>query len=109
MADANPERRVEILEEKVDQLRDVRARIAAVESQIVQLRTEMRSEFSGVRTEMRGLEQGLRAEMRALNDEARVEMRVLHEEVISRIALLQEGGAGAHPNRGTRSSRKKKL
>ena len=63
------ERRIEILEENMEQLRDVPARLSAVESQIVQLRGEMQTGFSALRTEM----------------------RVLHEEVISRLALLQEG------------------
>jgi hypothetical protein len=79
MADSDLERRVRILEEKVDELRDVPARLTAVESQILQLRGEMGSGFSS-----------LRAEMVRLNDETRTHMRVLHEEVIARIALLQE-------------------
>jgi hypothetical protein len=107
MADAKLERRVEILEEKMDQPRDVPTRLASVESQIVQLRAEMHSGFSAVRVEMEGLGTSLGTEMRALNDETRVEMRVLHEEVISRIALLQEGRTGARPPRGTRRPGKK--
>jgi hypothetical protein len=67
--DVSLERRIEILEENMEQLRDVPARLSAVESQIVQLRSETRAGFSALRAEM----------------------RVLHEEVISRIALLQEG------------------
>lgn len=67
--DVSLERRVEILEENMEQLRDVPARLSAVESQIVQLRSEMRTGFSALRAEM----------------------RVLHEELISRLALLQEG------------------
>jgi hypothetical protein len=50
---------------------DVDRRIGTVESQIVQLRTEMRIGFST----------------------ARRETRVLHEEVIRRIALIGEGRA----------------
>lgn len=52
-------RRVETLEETVDSLRDLPARtvslevrMAAVELQIVQLRGEMRDEFSAIRREM---------------------------------------------------------
>src|SRR5262245_1735850 len=96
MADANLEHRVEILEEKMGELQDVPARLAAVESQIVQIRSEMRSEFSAVR-----------AEMRTMIDETRLEMRVLHEEVISRIALLQEGRASTRPPQTARRTRKK--
>jgi hypothetical protein len=84
------ERRVEILEENMEQLRDVPARLSAVESQIAQLRTEMRAGFTALRDEMRGGDEALRVEMRTLNNETKTQMRVLHEEVISRLALLQE-------------------
>jgi len=105
--------RVEVLEMKVAALEGLPERVSAVESQIVQLRDEMRGGFSAVhqemrdlsstfRGEMRGLESTLRAEMRALNDETRLEMRalnedtknqmrVLHEDVIDRIARIGEG------------------
>lgn len=54
-------------------------RISALESQIVQLRAEMREEFSAVRQEIR---EG--------DEETRRFMRVLHEEVIGRIATMKE-------------------
>jgi hypothetical protein len=57
--DADLIRRVEYLEETVQSLRDLpdrtaklEARMGAVEMQIVQLRTEMRDEFSAVRKDM---------------------------------------------------------
>jgi len=98
--------RVERLERRVTELEQLPATIGGLTSQISQLRTEMRDEFSAVRGEM--VEQGhsLRTEMAAQSatiistlrteiaerDEARAtHMRVLREDVISRIALLQEG------------------
>ncbi len=92
MPEANLEDRVTVLEENMKQFADVPAkidaldaRVAVVESQIVQLRDEMHGEFSSIRTEM----------------------RVLHEAVISRIALLGEA-PGRHPRTGTRRARRKK-
>jgi hypothetical protein len=94
------ERKVEILEQLPD-------RITAVEQRIVQLRDEMRAEFSTTRTEARAGDDGvvrtLREEihdsseqvMRTLREEihdgdaeTRRFMRVLHEELIERIRLL---------------------
>ena len=80
MASRNLTERVEVLEMDVASLKEVPARMSAVESQIVQLRTEMRGEFSAVR-----------AEMRALNEETKAQMRTLHEEVLDRIAKIGEG------------------
>jgi hypothetical protein len=126
MPDTNLERRVAILEANMKQFEDVPARlvaldnrVAAVESQIVQLRGDMQSEFSAVRTEMRtvegnlrtemrSVEENLRTEMRALNEETRTEMRVLHEDVISRLALLKEAPAVAGARRVSRRPRRKK-
>jgi hypothetical protein len=114
--DVSLERRIEILEENMEQLRDVPVRLSAVESQIVQLRAEMQTGFSALRgqndetrgemvrlrdetsgemvrlrREMVRLNDETRREMTRLNDETNAHLRVLHEEVISRIALLQEG------------------
>jgi vacuolar-type H+-ATPase subunit I/STV1 len=77
--------RVEILERKVFALETLPARITAVESQLVQLREEMRGEFSATREEVR-------AEIRAGDEATRRYMRVLHEDVIARIATIQETG-----------------
>jgi len=120
--DVSLERRIEILEENMEQLRDVPVRLSAVESQIVQLRAEMQTGFSALRgqndetrREMARLHDETRREMVSLNDETRQEMtrlndetnahlRVLHEEVISRIALLQEG----RPTAFRKNERKRK-
>ena len=69
MAIRNLTERVEVLEMKVGSLEELPARMSAVESQIVQLRSEMHGEFSAVRQEMRDLGGTLRQEMRALNEE----------------------------------------
>lgn len=97
------ERRVEILERLPEQ-------VAALASQIVQLREEMRSEFSAVRGDVRARDEQviatLRDEIRAGDEEtrhvlsARMEflfganerhMRVLHEDLVQRIATINEG------------------
>ena len=120
--DVSLERRIEILEENMEQLRDVPVRLSAVESQIVQLRAEMQTGFSALRgqnDETRGemvrlndetrrelvrLNDETRREMTRLNDETNAHLRILHEEVISRIALLQEG----HPTAFRKNERKRK-
>jgi len=57
--------RVEILERNVELFEALPARVSALESQIVQLRSEMRDEFSAVRGEMRDEFAAVRGEMRA--------------------------------------------
>ena len=131
--DVSLERRIEILEENMEQLRDVPVRLSAVESQIVQLRAEMQTGFSALREqydetrremvslndetrremvrlndetrrELVRLNDETRREMTRLNDETNAHLRVLHEEVISRIALLQEG----HQTAFRKNERKRK-
>ena len=79
--------KVEDLETRVTRLQDLPARIDDLTSQVSQLRTEMRDEFSAVRTEMAA---GFAA-IAIRTDSLASQMRVLHEDVIERIALLQEG------------------
>ena len=82
------ERRVEILEQLPD-------RVSAVESQIVQLRDEMRSEFSAVRTDIRTGDEETRRmlteRMESLFDANQRHMRLLHEDLVERIARMGEG------------------
>lgn len=108
--------RVENLEKRVTLLEELPARMSAVELQIVQLRSEMREQFSAVRvdlhaeikaacdevrTELRAeirtacdeVRTDLRAEIRTGDEETRRYMRVLHEEVLARLAMIQEGRA----------------
>lgn len=68
--------RVERLERRVENLEQLPDRVSAVESQIMQLRDEMRNEFSATR---------------ALISDVDRYMRVLHEDVIQRITTLREG------------------
>jgi uncharacterized coiled-coil DUF342 family protein len=107
--------RVEVLEKRMTALEELPARVSALEVQVLQLRTEMRDEFSAVRQEMRALNEATRGEMRALGEELRGEMRalndhtltqvrVLHEEVIDRIARL-DGNGGARRSNGRRKRR----
>jgi hypothetical protein len=76
-------RRVQILEEKVERLEQLPARIDSIELQILHLRDEVRIEFSEIREEMREGLDGVR-------DGLRDEMRELHSEAIARIALTEQ-------------------
>ena len=110
--------RVAILEEKVDSLAALPARVAGLESQVLQLRDEMRAGFSAIRSEF---ETTIRSALAAFRDEFRVEMRaemhaevhargetlrgeiragdeetrrymlVLHEDLVARISVIGEG------------------
>ena len=113
MARTSLARRVEILEQDVASLKELPARMAAVESQIVQLREEMHAGFSALATELRAeiragddsLREeigGARLEMRAMHyetlvrfdqkfDELTRHMHVLHEDTLERFARLDEG------------------
>ena len=113
--------RVESLEKGLTRLEQLPARIDDLTSQVSQLRTEMRDEFSAVRTEMAAgfaeVRSGMTAEFASVRSEIAVktdrleartdglatQMRVLHEDVIARIALLQEGLSRA----GRRKPKKK--
>ena len=72
-------------------IEDLPARMSAVESEIVQMRDEMRALNEDTRREMRALNEETRLEMRALHHEAMAQTRMLHEEVLGRIATLTEG------------------
>ena len=63
-------------------------RLGALESQVLQLRDEMRAEFSATRSELRN---ELRQEIRDGDEKTRRLMRVLHEEVLARIETLDRG------------------
>ncbi len=52
MADQTLTARVDRLEEQVAPLTEIPGRMDRLESQVLQLRTEMRTEFSAVRAEM---------------------------------------------------------
>jgi len=90
MARETLEKRVDNLNQRVTAVEQLPERVTALESQIVQLRGEMRSEFSAIRGEMREQGQELRQEMRDLFAQSERHARVLHEDVIGRIAALRE-------------------
>ena len=69
-----------MFEQQMQELRELPARVAGVELQILQLREEMRDGFSAVRSEFR-----------AGNQETRNFMRALCEEALTRIATMGEG------------------
>ena len=74
--------RIEVLERKVEILERLPERVTAVELQLVQLRDEMRAEFSATRAEIRAGDEEtrrtLREEIRAGDEETR---RTLREEI----------------------------
>jgi hypothetical protein len=71
----------------VEILEQLPERITALEVQIVQLREEMRSEFSA--TLIRDGE--LSRTMRELFEANKTHMRVLHEDLVQRIATIKGG------------------
>jgi hypothetical protein len=94
------ERRVELLEQLPD-------RVSALEVQIVQLRDEIRAEFSATRAEARAgdervvqtlrdeirssneqVKQTLRTEIREGDEETRRFMRIIYEDLVERLEIL---------------------
>lgn len=97
------ESRVESLEQRVTRLEELPARMDRLESQVLQLRLEMRDEFSAVREEMGGLATrqemreefaAVRLEIRTGDEETRHYMRMLFEEYIGRMRVIDEGKDG---------------
>ena len=92
-----------MLEEQMQELRELPARIAGVELQIVQLREAMQEAFSATRSELGGKVEGLRVEMHGIRDELRAEIRtggiqqlkdfmlMLYEDNKSSIRTIGEG------------------
>jgi hypothetical protein len=70
-----------MLEEQMQEIRGLPARVAGVELQIVQLREEMRESFSAIRTELGGNVDGLYGRMDGLRDELRTEMHGIRDEL----------------------------
>jgi hypothetical protein len=69
------------LEEQMQELRELPARVAGVELQIVQLRHEMQEAFSATRSEFGGKVDGLHGRMDGLRDELRTEMHGIRDEL----------------------------
>jgi hypothetical protein len=80
-------RRVQILEEKVERLERLPARIDNLEVQILQCREEVRIGFSAVNAQLATLE----ARIAEGDQETRRFMRILHEDLVARIATIGEG------------------
>lgn len=74
------EQRLTSLDEQMQEMRDLRERVTGLESQILQLRQGLTSEFSAIR-----------GEANTGDSETRVFMRVLFEDVLVRIKALGEG------------------
>ena len=77
MAEKSLEERVNMLERGVEILEQLPDRVTALEVQIVELRGDMRAEFSATR-----------AESRAGDEETRRFMRILYEDLVARIEIL---------------------
>jgi hypothetical protein len=95
--------RIQVLEQNVAALEQLPARMAAVELQIVQLREEMRDQFSATRADLREemniLTNHARQHADGLNEESRRHAVVLYEDLKATILAISEG---------TPRSRKKK-
>lgn len=88
-----------MLEQEMQALRDLPARMSAVELQIVQLRAEMRNEISA-----------LREETRSGDDQTRQLASSLHEKLLARITSGEEEmrAFGEHLQAPDRSARRPK-
>ena len=91
MAQESLEKRMDRLERRVEILERLPDRVTAVESQIVLLRDEMRSEFSAVRADAVETRRVLTERMESLFDANQRHMRLLHEDLVERIARMGEG------------------
>jgi predicted nucleic acid-binding Zn-ribbon protein len=95
MAQESLETRMDSLERRMEILERLPDRVTALESQIVQLRDEMRSEFSAVRTDIRTGDEETRRmlteRMESLFDANERHMRLLHEDLVERLARSSEG------------------
>jgi hypothetical protein len=77
MVEKSLEERVDMLERRVEILERLPEHVSVLETQIVQLRDEMRAEFSTTR-----------ADARAGDEETRRYMRVLFEDLVERIKTI---------------------
>ena len=91
-----------MLEGKMQEMRELPERVTRLESQVLQIRHEMRDEFSATRSEFRGefalAVTSLRGEIAAAVTtlanaiaDTNTHMRALHEDALSRIATVGEG------------------
>ena len=88
------EQRVTMLEEQMQELRELPARVAGVELQILQLRDDVRDGFSAIRDEVHSVRDELRDEIRAGNQESQDFMRAIYERIQTDIRTMGEGDEG---------------
>jgi hypothetical protein len=93
------ENKLERLERRVTEIEQLPARMDRLESQIAQLRTEMRDEFSAVRGEIRTGDVMIVTTLTEQIEESRRHTRVLFEEAVSRIASLQGQSGSTRPKK----------
>lgn len=96
------EERLTILEQQMQEMRDLPERVTKLELQILQFRQEVRDEFSATRTELRAVVVAAVTSLREAIADTNTHMRVLHEETLARIATVGEGrrtGEGGDANR----------
>ena len=74
----------------MQELRELPARVAGVELQILQLREEMQVAFSATRSELNGKVDSLRAEMLGIRDDLRGEIRAGNQETRDFMRMLYE-------------------
>ena len=91
MVQKSLEKRMDDLERRVEVLERLPDRVTALESQIVLLRDEMRSEFSAVREDAAETRRVLTERMESLFDTNQRHMRLLHEDLVERIARIGDG------------------
>ena len=83
------EQRVAMLEQQMQQMKDLPERVERVESQILQLRTELKDGFSAIRGEMRELREDLREDIRIGVEESQNLTKGLHAEATKDAAALR--------------------
>ena len=92
------EQRVTMLEQQMQQLKDLPGRVERVESQILQLRTEMKDGFSAIRSDLRaelhGVEAGLRTELHGVRDALRSELHEFRDSLRGEMRELRDALRG---------------
>jgi hypothetical protein len=90
MPDPSWIRRIEILEQKVEGLEVLPARMTTLGSQILQLGDDMRAEFSAIRQEMATAISRLEERISSGDEETRRYAGALHQDLIERLSVLEE-------------------
>ena len=83
-----------MLEQQLQQLKDLPDRVGRMESQILQLRTDMKDGFSAIRSDLRaelhGVEAGLRTELHEVRDALRTEIHEVRDALRSELREVRE-------------------